>query len=78
MHLYKHSFEEVLKHGRSDNPFGLDHILHKDTSIETVVLDSVTALTDMALRQAVKDQIGAGKGFTAYDGTSRHVCVWGT
>lgn len=64
MHLYKHSFEEVLKHGRSDSPFGLDQILHKDTSIETVVLDSVTALTDMALRQAVKDQIGAGKGFS--------------
>ena len=53
MHLYKYGFDEVLKHGRSRNPFGLDHILHDDKDIETVVLDSVTALTDMALRMAV-------------------------
>jgi AAA domain len=64
MHLYKYNYDEVLKHGRSDNPFGLDHILARDTSIETVVLDSVTALTDMALRQAVAMRLGAGQGFT--------------
>lgn len=63
MHLYKHNFDEILKHGRSDNPFGLDQILHKDTDIETVVLDSVTALTDLALRFAVSEGLGAGKGF---------------
>ena len=47
MPLYKHSYDEVIKHGRSDNPFNLDHILHEDKDIETVVCDSVTALTDM-------------------------------
>jgi AAA domain len=64
MHLYKYNFDDVLKHGRSDNPFGLDHILAADTSIETVVCDSVTALTDMALRKAVDMRLGASKGFT--------------
>lgn len=62
MHLYKKDFDEVLKHGRSDSPFNLDKILYEDQSIETVVLDSVTALTDMALRQAVKMGLGGGKG----------------
>jgi AAA domain len=62
MHLYKSSYEEILKHGRSENPFGLDHILAEDTAIETVVCDSVTALTDLALRQAVKMGLGGGKG----------------
>jgi hypothetical protein len=64
MHLYKYGYEEVLKHGRSDSPFGLDQILAKDTSVETVVLDSITALTDMALRSAVARGLGAGKGYT--------------
>ena len=63
MHLYKKDFGEVIKHGRSSDPFGLDHILHDDQAIETVVLDSVTALTDMALRLAVAEGLGAGKGF---------------
>ena len=63
MHLYKHSYEEVLKHGRSTNPFGLDHILADDTSIETVVCDSTTALTDMALRSSVAQGLGSSKDF---------------
>jgi AAA domain len=63
MPLYKHSYDEVIKHGRSDNPFNLDHILHEDRDIETVVCDSVTALTDMALRAAVGMRLGMGKGF---------------
>lgn len=64
MHLYKYTYDEVLKHGRADNPFGLDQILATDTAIETVVCDSVTALTDMALRSAVSRGLGASKGFT--------------
>jgi hypothetical protein len=63
MHLYKYRYDDVLKHGRSDDPFGLDHILAADTEIETVVCDSVTALTDMALRKAVDDGLGASKTF---------------
>jgi hypothetical protein len=63
MHLYKYSYSDVIKHGRNDNPFGLDHILAEDTDIETVVCDSATALTDMALRQAVDMKLGASKGF---------------
>lgn len=63
MPLYKHTYSEVLKHGRSENPFGLDHILEQDRDIETVVCDSVTALTDMALREAVDKRLGMGKGF---------------
>jgi hypothetical protein len=64
MHLYKYSVDDVIKHGRSESPFGLDKILAEDTDIETVVCDSVTALTDMALRKAVDERLGAGKGFT--------------
>lgn len=63
MPLYKYSIDEVLKHGRSSNPFGLDNVLHDDKDIETVVCDSVTALTDMALRKAVDMRLGMGKGF---------------
>ncbi len=63
MHLYRHGYDEVLKHGRSENPFGLDHILANDQDIETVVLDSTTALTDLALRKAVAQGLGASSGF---------------
>jgi hypothetical protein len=63
MHLYKYGYGDVLKHGRSTNPFNLDHMLANDTSIETVVCDSTTALTDMALRQAVSEGLGGSKGF---------------
>jgi len=63
MPLYKLSHMELLKHGQNDNPFGLDQILGEDTSIETVVCDSLTALVDAALRKAVDMKIGAGKGF---------------
>lgn len=63
MHLYKKNFDEVLKHGRTESPFGLDQILHRDTAIETVVCDSVTALTDMALREAVAQGITSERGF---------------
>lgn len=64
MHLYKHTPDTILKHGRSENAFGLDTILFEDPDIETVVLDSVTALTDISLRQAVSMGIGGGKGLT--------------
>lgn len=64
MHLYKYDYSEILKHGRSSDPFGLDHILANNTRIETVVCDSVTALTDMALRKAVDQRLGASSGFT--------------
>ena len=63
MPLYKYSYDDVLKHGRSPNPFGLDNILEKRDYIDTVVLDSITALTDMALRKAVDAGLGASREF---------------
>lgn len=58
------SLDEFWKHANSDNPFGLDHFLAEHTEIESVVFDSVTALEDRALRKAIAEGIGAGRGFT--------------
>lgn len=82
MHLYRYNFEDVIKHGKSSNPFGLDHILAEDERIQTVVLDSTTALVDMALRYAVKYPSTESKkstfvptmehpGMTAYGGRNQ-------
>jgi AAA domain len=62
--LYGLSLDELFKHAQSDNPFGLDEVLATHTDIETVVGDSITALTFRALQKSVKEGTGAGKGFT--------------
>lgn len=56
--------QDVFKYAQSDNPFGLDQLLAKHTEIETVVCDSLTAVTFKALQKAVQDKVGAGRGFT--------------
>jgi hypothetical protein len=57
--------EELFKHAKSDNPFGLDQILADNEEIETVVLDSATALVGLALNRAVDTGIGTSRrGFS--------------
>jgi AAA domain len=57
-------YEELFKHGQTDNPFGLDQILAGDSSIHTVVCDSVTAIAFRALQKAVGMRLGASREFT--------------
>jgi AAA domain len=64
MGLYKYGYQDILKYGQNDNPFGLDQILADNEDIETVVFDSVTALTDAALRKAVDMKLGASRTFS--------------
>jgi len=74
--LYKYAYAEVLESGRSYNPFNLDRILSEREDIDTVVFDSLTALSDIALRQAVDMRLMTGKqaptienpGWAAYGG----------
>lgn len=58
------SHSELFKHAKSENPFGLDSYLTEHESVETVVVDSATAIEYKALQKAVADGIGAGRGFT--------------
>lgn len=58
------SLDELFRHAKSENPFNLDSFLSENENIETVVVDSVTALTYRALEKAVEDKVGAGKGFS--------------
>ena len=60
-HLAEVGLDDLFKHAQSDNPFGLDQILAEHRDIETVVLDSATALAFRALQKAVKDKVGASK-----------------
>lgn len=53
--------EELFKHAKSDNPFGLDQILSARTEIKTVVCDSITMLVYNALQHSVGAAIGAGR-----------------
>lgn len=63
--IYKLDRHELFKHAQNDNPFGLDRILSENREIETVVVDSVTALEYRALQKSVlDDKVGAGRGFT--------------
>lgn len=57
-------YGELFKHAQSDNPFGLDRFLEENTNIETVVVDSTTAIEYKALQKSVGEGIGRGKGFT--------------
>ena len=57
------SIDELFKQAQSDNPFGLDRFLAENEDVETVVIDSLTAITYRALQKAVADNVGAGRGF---------------
>lgn len=48
---------------QNDDPLGIDALLNEHTDISTVVIDSITALTFRALQKAVRDKVGAGRGF---------------
>lgn len=55
--------EELFKHAKSDNPFGLDKILAEHVEIKTVVCDSVTQLVYQALQVSVDLAIGSSRMF---------------
>jgi len=56
-------YDDLFKHAQSDNPFGLDKILSERDDIETVVIDSATAIAYRALQKAVSDKLGRGNQF---------------
>jgi AAA domain len=77
MHLYRYDYADVLENRHTTNPFGLDRILKEREDIQTVVCDSLTAISDMALRRAVDLDLRTEKhkkptmeepGWTAYGG----------
>lgn len=57
-------YDELFKHGKNDNPFGLDKLLSENEGIETVVCDSVTAIAFRALQKSVADGNGKSNKFT--------------
>ena len=61
--LFDLGVDELFKDAQSDNPFNLDKFLAEHDDVETVVVDSLTAITYRALQKAVKDGVGAGRGF---------------
>jgi hypothetical protein len=57
-------YNELFNHAQSQNPFGLDALLAENENIETVVVDSVTAIEYKALQKSVLGmQVGKGRGF---------------
>jgi hypothetical protein len=77
-------YDELFKHAQSDDPFGLDTILYEHEEIQTVVLDSLTALAFRALQRAVAMGLGRSKkdnfvpsietpGLSAYGGRNAMV-----
>jgi hypothetical protein len=62
--LYDLSTEELFRQGQNDNPFGLDKLLSENHKIETVVVDSATAIAFRALQKAIAEGIGRSKVFT--------------
>lgn len=55
--------DDLFMQAQNDNPFGLDQMLSTQQNIETVVIDSATALAFRALQKAVKDGIGGSRTF---------------
>lgn len=55
-------YPDLFKHCQSDNPFGLDSFLADNTHVETVVVDSLTAIEYKALQKAIGEGIGASNG----------------
>lgn len=62
--MSKLGWSELFKHAKSENPFGLDQFFTDHEDVETLVVDSATAIEYKALQKAVGDGIGAGRGFT--------------
>jgi hypothetical protein len=58
------STDELFKQFQNDNPFGLDQFLADNPDIETVCLDSATALSWQALQKTVGKGVGGSKSFT--------------
>lgn len=58
------SYQDLFKHAQNDNPFGLAQFLEANEDVETVVVDSITAIEYKALQKAVGEKIGGGRGFT--------------
>lgn len=56
-------WRDLFKHAQSENPFNLDTFLAENEEVETVVVDSATAIEYKALQKAVGEGIGAGRGF---------------
>lgn len=56
--------DDLFIQAQNDNPFGLDQYLRAKPNVETVVIDSATALAFRALQKAVKDKIGGSRTFT--------------
>jgi hypothetical protein len=63
MKLFDRPAAEVFKHGQSENPFGLDAYLAQYRNIETVVVDSATAISALALTHVIAKGVGAGNRF---------------
>lgn len=57
------SLDETFKQLQNENPLGLDQYLSDHPEVETVVLDSATALTYRALQQSVKHGNGRSSNF---------------
>jgi hypothetical protein len=62
-HLAEIDHAELFKHAQSENPFGLDRLLAENPHIQTVVVDSSTAIAFKALQRAVAKGIGRGNHF---------------
>jgi len=56
--------DELFNKLQNDNPLELDQFLSAHPEVETVVLDSATALSFRALQKTVRDQVGASRGFS--------------
>lgn len=62
MDLSGEKAEDVFRHGIGDSPYGLDKYLADDEigkEIETIVIDSLSAIQFLALEKAVADKVGA-------------------
>jgi hypothetical protein len=56
--------EDVFRHGVGQSPFGLDRYLAENKNIECLVVDSMTAIQQLALEKAVADGVGKSSKFS--------------
>lgn len=72
---YSKEPNNVVSEVKSTNPFGLDTILKGDESIQTVIVDSVTAFTTKAVAASINNAPGAtfeNPGPAGYGFRNRH------
>lgn len=55
---------DVFQDGIGDSPYGIDKTLSDDEDIQTVVVDSLTMVQQLALEKAVGDKVGMSQRFT--------------